>query len=108
MRNRQTPRTTRILSSDYAQSENRAVYLQEVIIDANDAEAVLKYADRFLANIEQETLDKLKKPNANYEELASYYRVASRFYDMLVTSVELGKQKAKALDAISRASTRRN
>ena len=108
MRNRQEPKTARIYSSEYAQSESRAVFLQEVIIDANDAEAVLKYADRFLAAIEQETLDKLKKPNANYEEIASYYRVASRFTDMLVSAVELGKQKAKALEDIARAPKRRN
>ena len=108
MRNRQEPRTTRIFSSDYAQSESRAVFLQEVIIDANDAEAVLKYADRFLAAIEQETLDKLKSPHADYEAIANYYRVAARFNEMLVSAVELGKQKAKALEDISKASKRRN
>lgn len=107
MRNKLTPKTTRILASDYSVSEGRAAYLQQVIIDGVDAEAVLKYADRFLELVEIETLEKLKQPNADHKEVATYYRVVTKFVEMLVSAAELGRQKEKAFEELKKA-TRRN
>lgn len=93
-------RPIRILGSEYAQSKERMEKLHNIIIDGKDAEAVLKYAERFQAEIERETLEILKKPNANHKEAADYYRIACRFTDMLRAAVSLGEQKTETFEKL--------
>lgn len=90
----------RILGSEYAQSKARLEKLQNIIIDAKDAEAVLKYAERFQTEIERETLEALLKPSANHEEIVMYYRVVCRFTDMLRSTVSLGEQKKETFEQL--------
>lgn len=87
-------------SGTYAQNQERMEKLREIIVDGEDAEAVLKYAERFLAEIERETLETLKKPNADHKEAADYYRVACRFVDMLQSAVAMGKRKIETFETL--------
>lgn len=77
--------------------------LQNIIIDGEDAKVVLKYADKFLAEIERETLETLKKPNANHKEAADYYRIAVRFTDMLKAAISLGEQKSATFESLKKS-----
>ena len=95
----------RILSSEsYAQSRERMEILQNIIKDGVEAQSVLKFAEKLLAEIERETLESLKMPNANHKEAADYYRVAVRFVDMLKAAISLGEQKAETFERLKRNS----
>jgi hypothetical protein len=95
----------RILSSEsYAQSSERMEILQDLIRDGIEAQSVLKFAEKLLAEIERETLETLKKPNANHKEAADYYRIAVRFVDMLKAAISLGEQKTEAFEKLKRNS----
>lgn len=103
MRNN-NPKPVRILNSGYAQSAERMAKLYDIVVDGEEAKVVLKYADRFLAEIERETLEALKKPNANHKEAADYYRIAVRFADMLRAAIALGEQKSETFEALKKVS----
>lgn len=95
----------RILSSEsYAQSRERMEILQTIISDGIEAQSVLKFAEKLLAEIERETLETLKKPNANHKEAADYYRIAVRFVDMLKAAISLGEQKSETFEKLKRNS----
>lgn len=76
--------------------------LQTIIKDGIEAQSVLKFAEKLLAEIERETLESLKKPNANHKEAADYYRIAVRFVDMLKAAISLGEQKSEAFEKLKR------
>lgn len=78
--------------------------LQDLIRDGVEAQTVLKFAEKLLAEIERETLETLKKPNANHKEAADYYRIAVRFVDMLKAAISLGEQKTEAFEKLKRNS----
>lgn len=92
-----------IISPDYAHSVKRFEALRRIAIDGEDADAVLKYADRFLDKIETETLEALeKRPSAErLLEIAADYRAALRFCEMLYQAAELRDVKREKLDELA-------
>lgn len=77
----------------YANQLERLELLHNLVVDGKDAEAVLKYAKMLREEAEKEVLEALAKPNANLQELQSYYRLTTHFCDMLNHAAMTGKRK---------------
>ena len=54
-----------IRNPEYATSKERQNSLHDIIIDGEDAEAVIKYASRFLKDAEDELFEALSKPHCS-------------------------------------------
>ncbi len=87
-----------IRNPEYATSKERQAALQEIVIDGEDAEAVLKYASRFLKNAEDELLTAALSTDADVYALARRYQIVHSFCTQLKQAATLGKQKQKVLD----------
>lgn len=77
----------------YANQLERLELLHNLVVDGKDAEAVLKYAEMLRKEAEKEVLEALAKPNANLQEMQSYYRLTMHFCDMLNHAAMTGKRK---------------
>ncbi len=77
----------------YANKSERLEVLHDLVVDGRDAEAVLKYAEVLRSEVEKEVLAEMVKPGSNLQELQTYYRITSRFCEMLKNAAMTGKRK---------------
>ena len=92
----------KIKSPEYADSQERMNSLWNMMVDGQEAEAVIKYADIFLKESEQNMLAKIRE-NKNCEEAILEYRVAFKFMEMLKHVAEIGRAKQKIFEEKRRA-----
>lgn len=80
---------------------DRIEYLREIVNEGEDAKAVLKYANKYLAKVEGEMLETIREQQ-DKEKLAeaiSDYRAVVRFCKLLHTAASDGDRKLKTLEA---------
>lgn len=88
----------KIKSPDYASSQERMNVLHNLVVDAQDARAVQKYAQLFYDESEKAVLKYAKENKRELLlEAALNYRVASQFCEMLTNAIELGARKEEIL-----------
>lgn len=90
-----------IRNPEYSTSKERANSLHSMVVDGEDAEAVLKYASRFLKDAENELL--CIATDGTPEELLSYlpqYKAVHSFCTKLKQAANTGEQKRKVLDGL--------
>lgn len=88
-----------IKSPEYATSRERMSELYHTAIEGQEAEAVIKYANIFIAET-RETLLEAVENGQNYEQAALEYRVACKFMERLQFAVNLGKQKKETYERL--------
>lgn len=87
-----------IRNPEYATSKERQNSLHNIVIDGEDAEAVFKYASRFLKDAEDELLNAALTEPDKLGESALQYRMVHSFCTKLKQAATLGEQKRKVLN----------
>ena len=82
----------KIKSPDYADSQERMNSLWNMMVDGQEAEAVIKYADVFLNECEQNMLTRIREGKDANEAILEY-RVAFKFMNLLKHVAITGKAK---------------
>jgi len=95
-----TSNRTRIRNTEYASSRQRLDALQQIVIDGNEAESVIKYADRLVEEIGKITLESMLVNDANLVECQMFYKVAVRFAQLVKSAASQGKQKEAVLESL--------
>lgn len=92
----------KIKSPEYATSAERMGALWEMAVDGQEAEAVIKYANIFLNECEQNVLTRIREGKDTNEAILEY-RVAFQFMEMLKHVAIVGKQKKAVYEDMKRA-----
>lgn len=74
--------------------------LSAIVMDGQEAEIVKKYADRWLAEVESEVLQKLLVDSSDPQELQYYYQACSSFRQSIEHAVQAGQRKQDKLSAM--------
>lgn len=88
-----------IKTPEYATSRERMSELYHIAIEGQEAEAVIKYADIFIAETSEALLEAVKN-GKNYEQAALEYKVACKFMERLKFAVNQGKQKQETYERL--------
>lgn len=91
-----------ISNAEYASSRTRLDVLQKIVIDGNNAEAIIKFADRFVDEIGKDTLEAIANNRGNLAEQEMTYRVAVKFASMIKGIASQGKQKEATLQSLQK------
>lgn len=86
-----------LLNPEYATSDDRIRELRKIVIEDKDAESVVKYAEQFLAYVEDSVLRTLSNPKGNSERAAIFLQTANSFVKFVKGKAELAKRKEKVL-----------
>lgn len=96
------PRTELWQKQMHAYKVERLETLRNLVVDGKDAEAVLKYVERFRREVEKEVLEALVKPGIDLREAQTYYRVTNRFCEMLTFAAQTGKRKEEDYNSLKK------
>lgn len=94
---------TSIRNPDFYKKQENLDYLREIAIEGEDAEAVLKYAARYLDQVEKHTLEILETGNEEtIQKAVTDYRVVKKFCAILESAAVRGRRKQDKLSEIAR------
>lgn len=91
-----------ISNAEYASSRTRLDALHKIVIDGNEAESVIKYADQFVDELGANLLVDIANGKQDIEEQIMAYKIAVQFSKKIKSIASQGKQKEAILQSLQK------